>query len=357
MVGPLQIMRVGLDPVRVSGDWFDVRSADFGLTSESAGTLRLEAPPGWDVESVGDGRWRVRPRRFRVGARDELRLLDAAGSPRGAIRIPVKYDLRSSFDIKHHAFPLPNSTSALGTIDPDRRIFEQTYAPMPAFAKRILFGGLYSDIVFIRPGARTGGLCTGMARWAIARGKGQEPAAPTQAAALERIALFHGRQLFDRALLAAAVWFFRASPRAAFFAVRDDLLRTGKTDRALDIGVPKPWRRDVLTAVVEQGHTVVPYHLVQESDEAGWIAVYDPNRPDLIGADEPRVIEFDLRRDRYRYGTKVSMEQDDVGMIAVRQAVYSGRRTAILATVGSLLLAPGRLLRRERGKDDAARTD
>ncbi|HMM40371.1 MAG TPA: hypothetical protein PKA95_00545 [Thermomicrobiales bacterium] len=355
MVNPLLITRAGLDPVRVPAGWTDVDVAAFGVSPVAGDGLRLVGPSGWQIETVSRGRWRVRPERLRLNDRDTLRLVDAAGAIHGIVRLPVAFDLRSSFDIKQHAFPLPNSASALGTIEPDRRIFDQTYAPMPGFAARLLFHGLYSDIVFIRPGARTGGLCTGMARWAIARGQGREPAPPTQAVALERIELFHGRQLFDRALLAAAGWFFRASPRAAFFAVRDDLLRTGRTDRALDIGVPKPWRRDVLSAVVEQGHTVVPYHLVQESDERGWIAVYDPNRPDLIDADEPRVIEFDLRRNRYSYGTKVSMEQDNVGMIAARQRAYMGRGTAVLATIGSALLAPRRAWRALTAGDDAAR--
>ncbi len=357
MLTPLRVTRAGLDPVRVSAGWMDVDTAVFGVPAAPGGAWRLVGPPGWEVEPVSQGRWRVRPARLRVSDTGELRLVDAAGTSRGTIRVPVVYDLRSSFEIGQHAFPLPNSASVLGRIDPERRIFEQTYAPMPRIAARLLFRGLYSDIVFVRPGAATGGLCTGMARWAIARGQGREPAPPTQAAALERIALFHGRQLFDRALLAAAVWFFRASPRAAFFAVRDDLIRTGKTDRALDIGVPKPWRCDVLSAVVEQGHTVVPYHLVQESDDRGWIAVYDPNRPDLIDADEPRIIEFDLARNRYRYGTKVSMEQSNVGIIAVRQAAYLGRRTAVLATIGSILLSPRRAWRVLTGRDGAARAE
>lgn len=357
MVNPLLITRSGLDPVRVAAGWIDVDSAAFGVVSAAHDGLRLVGPDGWRVEPVSLGRWRVRPERLRVGESSELRLVDASGAIHGAVGLPVTFDLRSSFEIKQHAFPLPNSANALGTIDPDRRIFDQTYAPMPGFAARLLFRGLYSDIVFIRSGARTGGLCTGMARWAIARGQGREPAPPTPAAALERIALFHGRQLVDRALLAAAGWFFRASPRAAFYAVRDDLLRTGRTDRALDIGVPKPWRRDILTAVVEQGHTVVPYHLVQESEDRGWIAVYDPNRPDLIDADEPRVIEFDLRRDRYSYGAIVSMEQDNVGMIAARQDAYMGRGTAVLATIGSALVSPRRAWRSLTGGDDAARAE
>lgn len=311
----------------------------FGIAEGVVDGLRLTVPAGWSVEEAGYGRWRARPERLRVGKPVEMRLVDAVGVVRGSISVPVTYDLRSSFEIKRHAFGLPNSAAALGTIEPDRQVFEQTYAWMPRSLKDVLFRGLYSDIVFIRPGARTGGLCTGMARWAIARGLGREPEPVSQAVALERIAVFHGRQLFDRALLAAAGWFFHASPRAAFFAVRDDLLRTGTTDRALDIAVPKPWRRDVLRAVVEQGHTVVPYHLVQESDDYGWIAVYDPNRPELIDADEPRMIEFDLRRDRYAYGTKVSFDQDNVGIVAVRQDVYMGKRSAILATLGSVVMA------------------
>ncbi|MCO5176034.1 MAG: hypothetical protein M9890_03530 [Thermomicrobiales bacterium] len=331
----LHITRTGLAPTKVEGGWIEIDRSMFAAADVVGGQIRV--PNGWDVETLGDGTWGIRPTRLHVRRGADVVLVDADGVTRDSIRVPVTYNLRSSFEIKRHAFGKPNSAAALGTIDPDRRIFDATYASMPQALKNILFRGLYSDIVFIRPGARTGGLCTGMARWAIARGLGREPEPVNEAVALERIVVFHGRQLFDRALLAAAGWFFRASPRAAFYAVRDDLLRSGTTDRALDIAVPKPWRRDVLQAVVEQGHTVVPYHLVQESDDYGWIAVYDPNRPDLIDSDEPRMIEFDLRRDRYAYGTKVSFDQDNVGIVAVRQDVYMGKRSAVLATIGSAL--------------------
>ena len=350
----LRITRTGLAPTKVEGGWIEIERSMFAANVADG---QISVPTGWDVEAVGDGRWRIRPIRLHVQRGAAVALADADGVTRDSIRIPVTYNLRSSFEIKRHAFGLPNSARALGTIDPNRQIFEETYAWMPEPLKDVLFRGLYSDIVFIRPGARTGGLCTGMARWAIARGLGREPEPVNQSVALERIAVFHGRQLFDRALLAAAAWFFRASPRAAFFAVRDDLLRTGTTDRALDIAIPKPLRRDVLRALVEQGHTVVPYHLVQESDDYGWIAVYDPNRPDLIDADEPQIIEFDLRRDRYAYGTKVTFEQDNVGIVAVRQDVYMGKRTALLATAASALMAVfGKLLRRGGRGHDAART-
>ncbi|HBY47459.1 MAG TPA: hypothetical protein PK593_03450 [Thermomicrobiales bacterium] len=345
LVRPVLITRNGLDAPRVRVDWIDLEATTFGAQNATDDDLRVVGPAGWQIEPVGPGHWRARANRVRVGQNAEFRLVDTRDTVRGSVRVPLTFDLRSSFDIRQHAFSLPNSPGALGDVEPDRQIFDQTYAPMPDFAARLLFEGLYSAIVFIRSVAPTGGLCTGMARWAIARGQGQEPAPPTQAAALERIAVYHGRQLLDRSLLAAAGWFLRASPRAAFFAVRDDLLRAGTTDRALDIGVPKPWRRDVATALVEQGHTVVPYHLVQESDERGWIAVYDPNRPDLIDAGEPRIIEFDLRRNRYSYGALVSMEQDNVGMIAIRQREYMSRGTAIFATVASALFAR----HRERG--------
>src|SRR5690606_40380644 len=73
------------------------------------------------------------------------------------------------------------------------------------------------------------------------------------------LSLHDALPIYDRALLSSLYWFLRASPTAAYRAVRDDFLRTGKSLRALDIGVPKPWRRDIARAVVRQGHTIVPF--------------------------------------------------------------------------------------------------
>jgi hypothetical protein len=184
-----------------------------------------------------------------------------------------------------------------------------------------------------------------MARWAIARGLGQEPDPPSNAAAIERIQLFHGRQLRDRALLSALPWLLRGSPKAAYRAVRRDLLRDGITDRALDIAVPKLWRRDLAQALVAEGHTVVPYRLRQAGAASAELEVYDPNHPAAIGSGEPRTIHFDLARDRYAYGTLVKPEQTNVGIIAVRQRAYAQPGTAFIATLGSLIFAPKRGLR------------
>ena len=143
-------------------------------------------------------------------------------------------------------------------------------------------------------------------------------------------------------MLSALPWFLRGSPVAAYRAVRRDLLERGQSDRALDIGVPKLWRRDLATAIVREGHTVVPYQLRQPDAASATLAVYDPNHPEALGTDTPREIAFDLRRNRYGYGSLVDAEQHDVGMVAVHQDAYARRGTALLACAGSLLLAPRR---------------
>jgi hypothetical protein len=111
----------------------------------------------------------------------------------------------------------------------------------------------------------------------------------------------------------------------------------------------------VLSAVVNQGHTVVPYRLRQEGATRGWIDIYDPNHPEDIDADQPRQIEFDLSRNRYSFGTMVSIGQKNVGIVAVGQRAYMGRGTAFLATLGSLLLSPRRGLRSLRQAREDAR--
>src|SRR5690606_27468879 len=102
--------------------------------------------------------------------------------------------------------------------------------------------GLYSDIVFLRrDGPTRGGLCSGMARWAIDRALGAEPEPESRDEALRRITTYHGRQLSDLSFLMGIPTFLRGSPRASYRIVRRDLLHKGWTDRAFDIAVPKPW--------------------------------------------------------------------------------------------------------------------
>jgi hypothetical protein len=333
-----------------------IDAADFRLTvAEAHGHFRVTAERGWHVEPVGELRWAVTPLQVDPDRPATLTLSIEGMHQRLATTINVRLDLRSALDIKGCALPLPNRASALGDVNPSRDVFDRTYLPMPEWMNRLLFEGLYSDIVFLRSEGRRGGLCSGMAHWTIERGLGKEPPPDDHAHAVSRITMFHGRQLRDRALLGSLPWFLRGSSRAAFRAVRGDLLRQGWTDRAIDVDIPKLWRKDIATAIVAEGHVVVPYHLQQDGPGSGTIEVYDPNAPDAIGSDEPRTIYFDLARDRYAYVHRVSLDDSNVGMIAIRQRAYSGRGTAIVALLGSLALNPRRGLRSLSGGQRNAR--
>jgi hypothetical protein len=340
----ITITRDGALPLAWQPAHIDLTPADFGAPASLSGLVRLMPPFGWGVGAAGPLAWRVSPRTVELD-RSALFLLETA-EQRWTLQIDIALDLRSVFDPRQHALPLPNSANDLGEYTPRRSTFVATYRKLAQPLARALFFGLYSDIVFLRSGAGPhGGLCSGMARWAIARGRGVEPAPASTADAIARIGVYHGRQLCDRALLSALPWFLRGSPSAAYRAVRRDLLEHGQSDRALDIGVPKLWRRDLATAIVREGHTVVPYQLRQPDDASARLAVYDPNHPEALGTDTPREIVFDLRRNRYAYGSLVDAGQRDVGMIAVHQAAYARRGSALLACAGSLLLAPRRAFR------------
>lgn len=352
----LTITRHGQRAPVVEPTFLELGPATFGIDAGAAERWTLTPPAGWRLEMPATGRWRAYPDGINPDLPQRFVLTDPEDvSTRHEVEVVVALDLRSSFDAKRHALPYRNNAEVLGRYDPRWDIFERTYSGMPDRLRRVLFRGLYSDIVFLHSNGSGGGLCTGMARWAIARGKGAEPDPVALSQAVERVAIYHGRQLHDRALLAALVWFLRASPRAAFRAVRNDLLREGYSDRALDVGVPKLWRPDVFQALVRMGHTVVPYRVRQEGRWRGFIEVYDPNRPEAIDSQEPRVIEFDLKRDRYSYRNLASKDQGNAGMIAMRQSAYEGGGTAVLATIGSLLFYPRRSWAALRGTTDSGR--
>lgn len=354
MTDHVTITRDGDGPIRFQPDTVELNiNAPVG----SGGHFRLTPPSGWHATVADGGRWHMRPVAPNLDGDASYAI---AAVPDGATiqsgTVQLNLDLRSSFDPARYALPLRNRASELGEVRPRREIFDRTVRLMPAPLKRLLFHGLYSDIVFLKlEGKRRGGMCSGMARWTIARGLGQEPEPPSTDAAVERIQLYHGRQLRDRALLLAVPWFLRASPKAAYQAVRGDLLRDGITDRALDVAIPKPWRLDLTQALVAEGHTVVPYRLRQHGSERAELEVYDPNHPGAIGSDEPRTIHFDLATNRYAYGKLVAPEQTNVGMIAVRQHAYATPGTAYLATLGSLIVAPWRGLRALLGTHEEAR--
>jgi hypothetical protein len=349
----ITISRDGDGPIRYTPDAIKIE-----IPVEAGRHFRLVVPDGWASTVDPPGTWRVTPVQPNL---DETATYSIVSVPDGVTVqtgwIQVDLDLRSSFDPARYALPLRNRASELGEVNPRPDIFERTVRLLPKRMKRLLYRGLYSDIVFLRAkGKHRGGMCSGMARWAIARGLGQEPAPPSVEAAVERIQLYHGRQLRDLALLSALPWFLRGSPKAAYQAVRADLLREGITDRALDIAVPKLWRLDLVQALVAEGHTVVPYRLRQFGADRAELEVYDPNHPSAIGSDQPRTIHFDLAKNRYAYGTLVEPDQTNVGIIAVRQMAYATPGTAFIATLGSFIFAPLRAWRAFVGAYDDART-
>ncbi|HLT20775.1 MAG TPA: hypothetical protein VKZ96_15055 [Thermomicrobiales bacterium] len=333
----ITITRRGTGPLAVHPAALRLTPQSFGA-SDVAGAVRgrVRYPRGWSLEAAAPLAWFARPDAQEI-ALDEpavftLELEFGDGRRVAWTRaFDVRLDLQSTFDPQRHAYPARNSARVIGEVGPRRDLFQRTYRLLRGPLAAAVYAGLYSDIVQLRlEGEHRGGLCSGMARWAglrALRGDGGPPGV----GALDEIITLHGRQLNDRALLSSLYWFLRASPTAAYRAVRDDFLRTGKSLRALDIGVPKPWRRDIARAVVRQGHTIVPFRIRQESARLAYIDCYDPNT-----AHEPQTIELHLDTDRYSYRNKVSLDDARVGMIAVPHAAYAEPGTAFLATIGSL---------------------
>lgn len=313
----------------------------FGVpASEQTGRFSLLPAPGWQATPVGKLAWEIVPYEVDVDRLHTVEIRREIGDRVHSWRldIPVRLDLSSTLDPVEHTFPEPNRASVLGDILPERTVFERTYAMPGGFMSDALFRGLYTDIVFLRrEGPTRGGLCSGMARWAIARSRGDEPAPASRNDALRRITMYHGRQLTDMSFLMGIPSFLRGSPRSSYRTVRRDLLRTGSTQRAFDVGVPKPWRRDVVTALVSKGHTIVPYRIIQYGPERATVEVYDPNRPPAT-LETPEVVEFDLCRDRYSYRHMVSMDQSDVGLVVARQHGYARRGTAFAAGIVSAIM-------------------
>ena len=308
----------------------------------------LAGPLGWTIVAAsGDAataRWRVRPLGEPPTCLVGLRLVvtRADGGESEIVHgVPVEIHGRTQFDPRRHAFPFANSPAEFGAVEPSREIFRQTYGR--GLLTGAFFGGLYSRVVFLtsRQGGPAGGLCTGIARSALELSL-QRPAAVARdedPAMLRRTAqLWHGRQLADRALLASALAWLTQGSRAAYVTFRRDVLARGVTEVAMDVHVPRPWRRDLLTAFVGSGHTVVPYALRQASDDRAEVWVYDPNYPQPEAWAES-VIHFDLAGDSYRYRQYDGRTPGKPSkVIAVRQAHYRRARTGYLGGLLSLLL-------------------
>ncbi len=335
----LVITRRGSAPPTIFPSTLRLTPNSFGAqSSEHVVSGRIRVPRGWTIESPAPLAWFAhpvleemtldRPAVFTL----ELEFADGSTST-WARSFNVRLDLRTTFSLEKHAFPERNSARVIGDVSPGDEQFRDTFRLVPGALGRTLFNGLYADIVQLRAeGEHRGGLCSGMARWAGLRALRGEDAMPSKDRALLEIITLHGRQLKDRAILSSFRWFIKGSPRAAYFAVRDDALSTGQSLRALDIGVPRPWRRDIARAVVREGHTIVPFHIRQESPARAFIDCYDPNR-----AREVHTIELHLDTNRYQYRNMVTLDDGGVGMVAVPHEVYAEKGTAFIATAGSLL--------------------
>ncbi len=254
--------------------------------------------------------------------------------------LPVDFCGRNRFDPRRDRLPWANRIDDLGEVEPDSFHFRKTFRF--ALGSQTFFRGLYQEVVGLRrlpDGRIQGGLCTGLSRTALAQALGQ---LREHVSLRESVLILHGRQLSDRALLVGLPWFLFPSPRRAYRAFVHDLVTRGWSDRCFDLNVPRPWRRDVLQALLGQGHTVVPYAFCQRGAERAQVWVYDPNLPDRA---TETVVTIDLVRDRYEY-PPLNVDGQRTTIVAVPLAPYLHGRTAILASAASpFLQAPRRLLR------------
>lgn len=239
----------------------------------------------------------------------------------------------SQFNPTRHAFAKPNTVHAWGVISPRPDVFKRTYTL--AIFRDGFFRGLYARIVFLGGSSHEspGGICTGLARAALERSFSPDGPEPT----LDEVLVWHGRQMTDRVLWAAAPWFFVSRANRAFASFRRELLREGLTRRCFDIGVPSPWRRDVFSSLQRQGHTVVPYAFTQSSNDQAEVYVYDPNEPEKSQQNRA-IVNFLVSENRYRYASLPGDEDALAQIIAVRQDAYRRGRTALLASMASATL-------------------
>lgn len=335
---------------------------------------RLVPPEGWElvgddtIRDLGDHGtldWTFVPR----GTPESCRLAIVCELYAGERRIDtVAHELaielrgRSQFDPRRHALPFRNAAAELGSVEPSREVFARTYSPGGMVLRDAFFRGLYRDIVFLtdETDARgSGGLCTGMARVALERSLVEEDEEPRargaedREALRERVEVWHGRQLTDRALRAAAPWFFQPSPTAAMVEFCTQLLETGRGTVVFDIGIAR-WQPSwaILRRLVRHGHTVVPYAFQQADNDSGLVFVYDPSYP--FPEDLPHnVIRFDLRNDRYAYRGFGSLAEDEgTTIIAADQDAFREPGTAYVASLASLALHPETL--REEWRENRA---
>ncbi|MDP6349224.1 MAG: hypothetical protein QGG58_05480 [Chloroflexota bacterium] len=287
-------------------------------------------PTSWEV--------RLDPRAAPERLNYRVRLLGPTG-PLASTRRMVVTTVHGAtgFDPARDGFSFSNSTEVFGTIRPPRPVFARSFAGgwRGPLAER-LFHRTYASIF----GA---GLCTGMAMAALQLFAQDEPPAAERGALDTEtrvlIQTLHGRQLGDAALTRAGLDLLRNSPRRVFDALRRATLDPGRQPLALHVGVPVLWRRDFLSAVVGQGHTVVPHTYRITPDGIAEVAVYDPAFPVGEGRPAPPPLRIDLASDSYSYRHWSSGDPDNRTTITrAMLGAYAGRRARVLAGIGSLVM-------------------
>lgn len=324
----------------------------------AADAARLAPPLGWQsndqpLRRLGaaneDLTWQISPAGLPASCRQTFRCDLLAGE---TIIATVEHTLaielwgHSAFDPVRDIPPFRNSTADLGDIEPRRELFDRTYRGGGMILPGAFFRGLYRDIVFLASGTDArggGGLCTGMARYALGCSlTGEHP--PVERVR-EVVQIWHGRQMTDAALLAAAAQFLTPNAAGSFQRFREQVLTSGYGSVAFDIGIarwewsPHTWP-EIFQRLVTQGHTIVPYAFRQTDDDSATVQVYDPSYP--APEDAPQnIVRFDLARNRYAYRGFGALDRDDpTTVLAVTQRPFSQPGTAFLASLASLIMHP-----------------
>jgi hypothetical protein len=323
----------------------------------TADGAQLLPPDGWHL--MGEARlpvaagavlsWTVQPAGLPASCRQVARCQLLAGDAvLATLDHPIAVELRgeSRFDPVRDIPPFRNSTADLGAVEPREDLFSNTYRPWGMILPDAFFRGLYRDIVFLASGTDArgrGGLCTGMARFAL--GNSLEGGHPIPARVREVVQIWHGRQLTDAALLASAIQFLTPDTAGSYRRFRDQVLHAGEGTVAFDVGIarwswsPGEWPA-IIRRVVTQGHTIVPYAFQQTADDSATVQVYDPSHPSPEEAEE-NVVRFDLARGRYAYRGFGALDRDDqTTVLAVTQRPFSRPGTAFLASLASLVMHP-----------------
>ncbi len=322
------------------------------------GGARLHLPEHWSVQGANEQpitaetatlTWTIVPGGIPAACQEQISCEILAGDTGIAAwdhLLPVTLQGETTFNPVRDIAPFRNSAADIGAVEPQRDLFARTYKPWGMILPGAFFQGLYRDIVFLAagPDARGGGgLCTGMARYAL--GTSLTGIRPFASQVRDVVEIWHGRQLTDAALLAAAQQFLKPDAARSFRHFRNQVLTSGEGTVAFDVGIarwswnPREWPA-LFQRLVTQGHTIVPYAFAQINDTTAQVQVYDPSHPSPEEAAE-NIVHFDLAQNRYQYRGFGALDRDDpTTVLAVTQRPFAEPGTAFIASTVSLFTNP-----------------